>query len=375
MRIGIDASSLCIPRTGIGNYLYNILIKLKDIDNKNEYFLYSHIDFDLPFQDHHWHKRVKKGTFKIPETIWFSTIRRKWILKDKIDVFWEAGQILPSHLSSKKVLTIHDLVWYYFPETMQIMNFLISKFLTKRAIAQADHIIAVSRATARSLECLLHIPSDKISVIYEAANERYQFYNKGESAKYIAEKFKTSEKYILTVGTIEPRKNIENLLKAFRNLIDNFKFDYQLLIAGGKGWRNSNIYRTYKRLRFSEKEVKFLGYVPDNDMPRLYSGAKIFVFPSLYEGFGLPPLEAMACGTPVITSNSSSLPEVVGDAGIMFDPYNINEMGQAIYKVLNDNELMSNLRQKGLERVKLFSWEKAASETLRVLQTSGEGLK
>ena len=375
MRIGIDAFPLCSrAKTGIGNYLYNILIKLEDIDKENEYFLYSICNFDLPFKNSHWHKRVlSREIFKNFGKIgvmWFLLIGGKWILrKDKIDIFWGANHVMPFHLSAKKVLTVHDLSWEYFPKTMKPAAFLIRKLFMKRWSLLADRIITDSYATMESLQSLYGVPSNKVSTIYLAANKQYRPCSKEESSRYIAEKFRVSSKYVLTVGTIEPRKNILGLLKTYRILIDKFRFDYQLLIVGIKGRRIYRIYRAYRRLKFDETHVKFLGYIPDKDMPKLYSGAELFIYPSLYEGFGLPPLEAMACGCPVITSNVSSLPEVVGDAGITADPRDFSNFASIIYNISKDKKLKIALKIKGLERAKRFSWEISARRILAIFQT------
>ena len=370
MRIGIDAHPLSDQRRGIGNYVYNITKHLGMMDGENEYFLYSECDFELPFENHRWHKRIQPvPIFHRVDIIrwWFLQDARKRTIKDGIDIFWSTRALLPPYLPMKQVLTVYDLIWHYFPTTMSRGDFLICKLLAKKSIKRADHICSISEATAMSLEKVLHVKKSKISIVYPGSTEYHQSYCKDESAKYIADKFKTSENYILTVGTVQPRKNIEGLLKAFRVLLDDFNIDSQLLIAGGKGWQDSKIFETYKKLRFTERQVKFLGYVPDEDMPRLYSGAELFVFPSFYEGFGLPPLEAMAFGCPIITSNTSSLPEVVGDAGIMVGPSDTRGLAKAIMEVLSNKKIKNDLEQKSLERAKFFSWEKAAREMLFIL--------
>ena len=172
-------------------------------------------------------------------------------------------------------------------------------------------------------------------------------------------------KMILNVGTLEPRKNVVSLIKAFEKLKQKGYKDYKLVIAGEKGWLYKQIFKEVEH-RDLKKEILFLGVVKDEDLPMLYNCADMFVYPSLYEGFGLPPLEAMACGIPVITSNTSSLPEVIGDAGIMVDPGDVNSLCEAMYNVLTDKELRCQMSKKGLKRAKLFSWEKAANEILEI---------
>jgi glycosyltransferase involved in cell wall biosynthesis len=181
-------------------------------------------------------------------------------------------------------------------------------------------------------------------------------------------KYNLPEKFILFLGTIEPRKNIVGLIQAYSQLkIKNYKLqNYKLVIAGGKGWRSNEIYEEWEKSEYKD-DIIFLGYIDNQDKPYIYNLASVFVYPSFYEGFGFPPLEAMACGVPVITSFASSLPEIVGDAGIMIDPYNINDLAEAISKVLSDEKLRNSMIEKGLEQAKKFSWGKAAGEYLDII--------
>jgi glycosyltransferase involved in cell wall biosynthesis len=222
-------------------------------------------------------------------------------------------------------------------------------------------IISISHHTKYDMLKHFKIPEDKIKVIHLAANECYKPLKEDEIYK-INEKYSLNHPYILYVGGLEPKKNIPTLLKAFYKL-KKHDVNHKLVITGEKRWNYKSIFETIDKLNL-QKEVIFTGYIPDEDLPALYNAADLFVYPSLYEGFGLPPLEAMACGTPVITSNTSSLPEVVGDAGIMVNPYDIDELTNKMYKVLTNEGLTEELSKKGLERAKLFSWKKCAEETL-----------
>ena len=172
--------------------------------------------------------------------------------------------------------------------------------------------------------------------------------------------------FILYLGTLEPRKNLKSLILAYNEIKKKFP-EYKLIIGGAKGWGYKNIFQIIDNLGI-DKDIIFTGYIPEKDLPSLYNSAELFVYPSFYEGFGLPPLEAMACGTPVITSNTSSLPEVVGNAGIMVDPNNVNQLADAMYKVLTDDNLRRDMIKKGLKRAKMFSWKKTAKETLKVYE-------
>jgi glycosyltransferase involved in cell wall biosynthesis len=370
MNAGIDAFPLSMKSaSGIPNYVRNSLSHILSIDSSNEYFLYS--KNPIFFQNVENSKRrfkngVTDGATSYGNTIWLFTRGVCMMKKDNIDLFWGTRQMLPPYLPKgiKKVLTVYDLVWYYYPETMDRYNLLISKLLFKRSIKKADHIITISQATAKSLQDVLHVPSDKITIAYPAA-DGFSRLDKIASAEYISGKYGVNKNYVLTVSTVEPRKNLKTLLRAFSGLKNE---GFQLLIAGASGWKNSGIYAEYKKHDFSERDVKFLGYISDDDMNRLYAGASLFVFPSIYEGFGIPPLEAMASGTPVITSNVSSLPEVVGDSGIMITPYDVAAWTEAIRNTLSDKSKCDDMIKRGIERAKMFSWEFSAQQALAVFR-------
>ena len=202
-------------------------------------------------------------------------------------------------------------------------------------------------------------------MVYNGKNERFKPLNQKEVAE-VKQKYNLDFPFILFVGVLQPRKNIPTLIKAYYKLKKEGIKD-KLVITGGKGWQYKEIFETVERLNL-QKEVIFTGHIPDDDLPKLYNAADLFAFPSLYEGFGIPPLEAMACGIPVITSNTGSLPEVVGDAGIMVDPYDIDGLAKAMYEVLNNEGLKEEMVKKGLERAKMFSWKKCAKEVLDVYE-------
>jgi len=369
MNIAVDAFPLAAKSaSGIPNYTKNILQNLLKIDKQNDYFLYckNPITF-VPAKNGHvrtspW---ATESSTSYGNTIWLFTQGIRLMKKDKIDILWGTRHMLPPYVPRRmrKVLTVHDLVWHYFPETMDRYNLLVMKLIADRSIRAADHIIAVSEATAQAIVDVMGVRSEKISVIYHGAGG-YVPLDRESSAEYISNKYKTGQDYILTVSTVEPRKNLKTLLAVF----SHFKKEGgpQLLIAGASGWKTSSVHAEYQRLGLSEKEVKFLGYVPDEDMNRLYSGARLFLFPSVYEGFGIPPLEAMAAGTPVISSNSSSLPEVVGGAGILLDPYDVEGWRESITGLLSEESLQEKLAADGVERSRHFSWNTAARQTLDV---------
>lgn len=257
------------------------------------------------------------------------------------------------------------MIPYLFSETFTPITLLRYKFLFPRTLKTADRIIAVSNSTKRDLINYFNIPEEKIKVILEAADEKFKLLNK-EEINEVKQKYNLNFPFILYVGTLEARKNIPTLIKAFYK-IKKKNIEHKLVIAGKKGWKYKEIFETIDKLDL-QNDVVFTGYVSDEDLPALYNAADLFVYPSIYEGFGLPPLEAMACGTPVITSNTSSLPEVVGDAGIMVDPCDVDGLTQTMCDVLTNDGLREDMIKKGLERAKMFTWEKCARETLKVYE-------
>ncbi|OGC07812.1 hypothetical protein A2230_00425 [candidate division WOR-1 bacterium RIFOXYA2_FULL_36_21] len=361
MRIGIDARPLSSQRSGIGRYLYGLINALEEIDKQNEYFLYSHKEFSLPFKNLRWHKRVGSKFFSKIGTLYLLLAMPRQIKKDQIDVFWGTQNILPFFLPCKKILTVHDFVWRFFPKTMTFYNLYVNRLFAGKSIQISDCFMAVSQSTADDLIRLFNIKRDCISVVHNGIELSF---GATRRRNLIEGKFNISCKYILTVGTIEPRKNIISLVKAFKKYQERVDSEVQLVVVGARGWANSSLFDTIRKFNFKDDAIRFLGHISDDDLKRLYSSAEVFVFPSLYEGFGFPPLEAMACGCPVIVSNTSSMPEVCGDAAFYINPYDIENIVNALNSVLSNQNLRNLLIEKGLNRVKLFTWEESAQKVL-----------
>ncbi|NKQ39724.1 MAG: glycosyltransferase family 4 protein, partial [Methanosarcinales archaeon] len=267
--------------------------------------------------------------------------------------------------NQKKIITVHDTIPFYFPNMFDFMTRYRYKILFSRTLKNSDKIIADSYNTKQDLIKHFKIPEKKIKVIHLAANENYKQLKENE-INNIKQKYNLNYSFILYVGTLEVRKNISILLKSLYKLKKQ-GIKHKLVITGKKGWKYKSIFKIIEQLNL-QKDVIFIGYVSDEDLPALYNAADLFVYPSIYEGFGLPPLEAMQCGTPVITSNTSSLPEVVGNAGIMIDPYDVVELANNMHEVLVNVSLREELSKKGLERAKLFSWKKCAEEHLKIYE-------
>lgn len=280
----------------------------------------------------------------------------------KCDVFHGTNYALPRGCRARRVVTIHDLALLRSP---QLGTDALSRFVrrTARSAAEADGIIADSESTRRDLIELLGLPAQKLRVIYPGFDPAFQVLPEEAARDRVCQRFGLSGPYILHVGTLEPRKNLEMLVKAYARLRRERQIPHRLVLVGARGWKYESLFHCIDRLD-SPDAVCYLGPVPASDLPALYNAAELFVYPSLYEGFGLPPLEALACGTPVVTSNISSLPEVVGDAACLVDPSDEPGLASAIAGILGDAELRRRMRERGLAQARRFSWERCARETL-----------
>lgn len=371
MKIGIDARPLRHPYTGIGKYLEQILRELAEADKENEYFLYCHQDFDLRFTvNHKWHKRIGWGGVG---TIWLHTQLPFMMTKDKLDVFWGPQYAIPFWPQKiPRVVTVHDLVFHHYPETLPTLISLHNKLILKYYLATANQVIAVSHSTKKDLFKVYKLNDSKVQVVHLAAKCDSLNAQTNNSSKDVLDKFGVAPGYLLYVGTVEPRKNIIRLLEAYAMLSTVQFIKVPLVIAGGMGWKYKGIIAKVGELGLKD-QVIFTGFLTEAEQDQIYLNAAIFIYPSLYEGFGLPPLEAMLRGIPVITSNTSSIPEVVGNAAMMVDPYNVEELAKTIELLYEDEDLRYNYSVKGIERSKEFSWEKAATTTLRILIETAEG--
>jgi len=416
MTTGIDIRVLARgTRTGVEDYTINLLSHLLTLNKsvcpaaagiKYRLFYNGFKKFDLKYP---WLKssNVKIIKTRIPNKI-FDLILRfiKFPKIDKIlgnaDVFISPHFLItPLSKKSKRIMIFYDLSFLRFPGFFSFSKRMWHKFmLPKRQAKKADLIIAISESTKKDLIDLYGIDSEKIKVIYPGVDDKFKPIAKNDYKllevvkKYNlpADEVGLPPKFILYFGTIEPRKNIVGLVKAFEYIkkerngkilevawrgFEGFVrgtkdklFNYsqlKLIIAGTKGWLYSEVFDVVKNSEF-KNDIIFTGFVGEEDKPYLYNLASAFVYPSFFEGFGLPPLEAMACGVPTIVSNKSSLPEVVGDSAIMVDPQNIDELNIAIKEVLENQELNSHLRRRGMERAKKFSWDNAAKQLLEQIK-------
>lgn len=276
----------------------------------------------------------------------------------KADVTCFFNFYVPPGVSGKKITIVHDMVVKAFPETMNLKTKIMLKLCLKKSCKRADKIVTVSQFSKEEIVKYLKIPEEKIIVMPNGVD--HSLYHPGYAADAVEKakrRYQIEGEYYLYLGTLEPRKNIERIVQAYAR--SKKPGGPRLVLAGRKGWLYESIFAAVQELGI-ERDVIFTDYVADADVPLLMSGAKIFLFPSLYEGFGLPPLEAMACGTPVVTASTSSLPEVAGDAALLADPYSVREIAAAIARLEQDEALRQSLIQKGLERAAQFTWEKSA---------------
>ena len=283
------------------------------------------------------------------------------------DIFHATDHLLPPLRGSRLVFTVHDLIYLFYPQYHLPLNRWYLTLMLPRFLRRADAIIAVSENTRRDVTRLMGIPAEKMTVIHEGVNPAFTPIHDPAELARVRRQYKLPERYILFLGTLEPRKNIELLLDAYQALLARDSGWPPLVIAGRKGWLFKPVFEKVAALGLTER-VCFTDWVAEADAPALISGAEVFVYPSLYEGFGLPPLEAMACGTPVIASTASSLPEVVGEGGLLVDPHDPAGLTQALERLLGDADLRADLRARALARAKLFTWEAAARQTLAVYQ-------
>ncbi len=378
LRVGIDMSRTVGERTGVGSYALNLVKGLAKIDQASTYVLlpgfgsFVHPEYEAlgVYVPPHPNFRLFAG--RLPAFDNGRGLRDELSANNRVDVAHSTAYAAPAVGQAKLIVTIHDLTFLTHAEhhLQENIDFCVKQMALARE--RADLFIVVSDSTKHDLMKLLDISEEKVRVIYEAVDETFRPITSASARAEIVKRYALPERYLLCVGSIEPRKNVAAVLKVYAALLYGGTPGLPVLaIAGAAGWLNSAIYDLVKELRI-EGSVKFLGYVPDTDLPALYSGANVFLYPSLYEGFGLPLLEAMSCGCPVISSNLSSMPEVVGDGGLLVNPHDLNDLKAALEQVLSDKGLQEKLGAQSIERASHFSLEKMAAETLQVYREVAE---
>lgn len=370
MRIGIDARMYRTEFTGIGRYVYELIRHLSRLDEKNDYVLFmNQPEFDqfTPPNKRFEKVLVNARHYSLAEQLRYLRILR-WA---KLDLMHFTHFNAPIFYRRPSVVTIHDLTLSFFPGKKMNSWFyrMAYNMVLRSACRQASTLIAVSENTKADLAELLRVSPSKVEVIYEGVGEEFGPRGDREFQQWVGKKYGITKDYLLYTGVWRGHKNLVNLIKAFALLREGSEgFDLQLVITGEEDPYYPEIKRTVKELAL-EHHVVYTGMVPEKELIALYQCAKAYVFPSLYEGFGLPPLEAMRCGTPVLASKSSCIPEICGDSNALyFDPYDPEDMANVIRRVLLDESLYNDLRECGLRHSLKFSWEKMAEETLKVYQ-------
>lgn len=369
LHIGINARYLQRTITGIERYILETLNHLLKIDRKNNYSLFLSSQRQIPdiiqAPNITFNYTTTNTEARLRRIIWEQLTLGKEILKRKIDIFHGPSFVVPFLKSCKNIITIYDLAFLASPESFTIITRLYFKIFLTPSIYLADHIIAISQATKKDIIKYFKINPEKISIVYGALSPSIKKVINKNILQETKKKYNLPDKYILFTGLISPRKNIVRALHAYARI--HIEIPHKFVITGKKGWLYNDVFKTVKKLNL-EKKVIFTGYVPDNDLCALYTLSDIFIFPSLYEGFGLPILEAMTCDAPVITSNISSMPEVAGNAALLVNPYNIQEITEAIKKLYTDKKLRQTLIKKGRNQIKKFTWKKSAQETLKIYE-------
>lgn len=369
--IAIDYTAALTQGGGIGRYTRELIAALAAEDSRTPYLLFAagqQIDsLPAPPGPNFTWKPTRLGTE------WLARIWHRARAPIPIECWMGRVALLhapdftlpPVRKDTRTVLTVHDLSFIRAPETATPGLRAYLNAVVPRSVARADYILADSTATGQDLVKLYGTPTEKISVLYSGVESRFARIDDPAVLGAMRERYKLGdEPYVLSVGTVQPRKNYERLVEAFHRL---GCADIKLVIAGGKGWLDDPLYQRIDALKLRDRVV-MAGFVDDADLPAIYSGAHVFAFPSLYEGFGLPPLEAMACGLPVVSSNTSSLPEVVGDAALCVDPYSVDEIAEALRHAIEDSSIRQALIDKGYRRARQFTWQSAAHQ-LRELYT------
>lgn len=350
-------------RAGKGWYTLQLVREILTQDKKNQYILYT----DQPFPEFSNFENATQKFFPPRSFIWHYKVMQD-MKKNPPDIFFAPTSYIIASFAPKNlktVVTVHDLVAWLAPNRHNKKATFIEHRTLPGALKKACHIITISESTKSDLQKLFYIPQEQISVIHCAAGKAFHEMNLEEKIAAAIE-LKTPGKFIISVGTLEPRKNYVTLLKAFAKFRKKNP-EIHCIIIGSKGWSHREIIKTVEALKINES-VHFPDYISEENLVKYYNLASLFVYPSLYEGFGIPILEAMQCACPVITSNCSSMPEVSGEAALLIDPKNIDEISQKMEEVFMNKKMQQTMKEKGLEQARKFSWRKSAAQLLELFQ-------
>lgn len=380
MRVAFNATPLLSPLTGIGQYTYQVAKGLSNSAEVDPYFFYAGVwspdvressdsTGHTPSMQQSLRSTIKKI---IPDTARYH-LSRAWRQRSfakgceaqQAQLYHEPN-FLTYRYDVPTVITVHDLSWIRYPHTHTAAHVAEMNHYFPSSLARADLIVTVSEFVKQEVKEVFGISADRIISIGEGAEELFHPRTPVQTQTVLHQHGLTYGKYILAVGTLEPRKNLGVALQAYRRLPATMRQQYPLILIGMKGWLSNELDKNLKDMAplIAAGEIRLLGYQPREDLATVMAGALCLVYPSIYEGFGLPPLEAMASGVPVISSNVSSLPEVVGDSGVLIDPHDVDSLTSAMTQMIEDPVFRNQLAQKALERSRLFSWGRCVEQTI-----------
>ncbi len=369
MHIGIWYTPALKQRAGIGRYTRDIVSALAKLDSPHRYTLVVSNDSpleNLPSFPENFSVKVLPFSERWLTILWYRANLPLWIDRwaGRFDLFHSPDFVLPPLASAPGLLTVHDLSFMKHPDGAlpKLRDWLLR--VVPKSVARAAHVLADSESTSRDLQELLHVPAKKITVVGAGVEPRFHPVTDESVLVTVRRKYNLPENFVLGVGTLEPRKNFTGLIAAFTQIAADAP-ELHLVIAGGKGWLYEPIFAAAEASPARER-IHLIGFVADDDLPVLYSMARVFAYPSFYEGFGIPILEAMACGTPVITADNSSLPDIGGDAVRLVNANDSAALAQALVSVYADGELRARYIARGIERAAQFTWKRAAQKLLAV---------
>lgn len=376
LKIGIIYGGISEQKAGMDHYLHQVLLTMKRLAPEHRYILIDHRRKQTSFKEQFEQVIVDLPRFPIRVSRWNLQIVPQVL--PQFDLVFSPGLYGPLRIPKgvASVMVVHDLTKYLFPNffpfnpVQKVLDLLVYPAMLRRY----GHLITVSKTTRQDLMTLFKVDKEKITVAYHGAEEAFQPLSLQNAEESLRQSHNIRKPFILSLGTLEPRKNIPTLLKAFDAIMDQIPHD--LVLVGQKGWKWEPIFREMERPKLKGR-VHWVGYVSDPERVSFYNAADFLAYPSWYEGFGMPLLEAMQCGCPVITSRVSSMPEVVGDAGLLIDPHRVEDLQEAMLRLVQEPGLSEKLRLAGFEQAKKFSWETSAKITLEVFEkiVKGERLK
>lgn len=372
MKIGIDGRAANWYRgTGIGTYTYQLLNNLNKVDNDNDYLIFLPESSSLNLKDNF---KVEATKGAVSENFWDEVRVPNILSNQQMELYHvpQNGVGLSDNIDCLKAITLHDIIPLRMPETTSDRLRKIFNEELPKIINSCEGIITVSEFSKQDIAKEFNFPKDKIFVTHLAAEDIYRPLSKCKCKKIIEKKYGIEDDFILYVGGFSPRKNILGIINAFSLINKDVKSNVKLVITGRKGISYNNYKSRVDELNLGDSVI-FTDFIPLEDLPIFYNASELLVYPSFYEGFGLPPLEAMACGTPVIVSNVTSLPEICHDSALMINPYDIDELSYAMERVLSDSLLKLTMVQKGLMKSSNYSWELTAKQTIEAYKSMIEG--